>query len=165
MNKKYFITLADYNTWADNIAMGWLNQIDDEQWNQAIISSFSSIQQTAIHIASAEKIWVDFWRKVPDPVYLSAGFKGTKNDLIEIWGKASAGLRNFIAEYPEESYLQKVSLKKPNGEEDQMEFVQTFPHIINHSTFHRGQLVTMLRQVGFTKLSSTDLFTFYRLHC
>ncbi|MGF6847956.1 putative damage-inducible protein DinB [Chitinophaga sp. W3I9] len=165
MDKKYFITLADYNVWADNIAMGWLNQIDEEQWNLPVISSFSSIQQTAIHIASAEKIWVDFWRKVPDPVYLSAGFKGTKNDLIEIWRKASAGLRNFIEEYPEENYLQKISFIKPNGEEDQMEFVQTFPHIINHSTFHRGQLVTMLRQAGFTKLSSTDLFTFYRLHC
>lgn len=163
MNKKYFIALADYNIWADNMAIEWLNQINEEQWNQVIISSFSSIRQTAIHIASAEKIWIDFWEKVPDPVYLSVEFKGTKNDLIEIWRKASAGLKNFIEKYPEENYLQQVTLKKPNGEEDRMGFSQTFPHIINHSTFHRGQLVTMLRQAGFTNLSSTDLFTYYRM--
>lgn len=164
MNKKYFIALANYNIWADNIAIEWLNQINDGQWNQAIISSFSSIKQTVIHIASAEKIWIDFWEKAPDPVYLSTGFKGTKNDLIEIWRNASTGLKNFIEKYPEENYLQQISFKKPNGEEGQMAFLQTFPHIINHSTFHRGQLVTMLRQAGFTNLSSTDLFTYYRMN-
>jgi uncharacterized damage-inducible protein DinB len=162
MSKKYFIELADYNIWADNITIGWLNQISDAQWNQVIISSFSSIKQTAIHIASAEKVWIDFWENVPDPVYLSAGFKGTKNDLIEIWRKASAGLKNFIEKHPEESYPEQVAFKKPNGEEGRMAFSQTFPHIINHSTFHRGQLVTLLRQAGFTKFSSTDLFTYYR---
>jgi uncharacterized damage-inducible protein DinB len=163
MNKKYFVELADYNVWADNMAIEWLKQINDEQWNQVITSSFSSIRQTAIHIASAEKIWIDFWKNVPDPVYLSVEFKGTKNDLIEIWRKASAGLKNFIENYPEEDYLQQVTLKKPNGEESRMEFSQTFPHIINHSTFHRGQLVTLLRQAGFTRLCSTDLFTYYRM--
>ena len=65
--------------------------------------------------------------------------------------------------YPEENYQQPVTFKKPNGEAGRMEFSQTFPHIINHNTFHRGQLVTLLRQAGFTKLSSTDLFTYYHL--
>jgi len=161
MNKKYFTELASYNIWADSIAIEWLNQINDEQWNQVINSSFSSIRQTAIHIASAQKIWVDFWEKTPDPVYLSAGFNGSKNDLIAIWKETSASLKNFIEKYPEENYLQQITFKKPNGEEVQMEFLQTFPHMINHSTYHRGQLVTLLRQAGFTKLSSTDLFTYY----
>lgn len=163
MNKKYFTELAGYNHWADNIAIEWLSQINDEQWNQVIASSFSSIRQTAIHIASAEKIWIDFWKDAPNPVYLSAEFKGTKEDLIAIWKKVSAGLKDFIEEYPEENYRRQVTFKKPNGEDGQMEFSQTFPHMINHSTYHRGQLVTMLRQAGFTKLSSTDLFTYYRV--
>jgi uncharacterized damage-inducible protein DinB len=163
MLKKHFLQLADYNNWADTIAMEWLNKINDEQWNRVITSSFSSIKQTVIHIASAEKIWIDFWKNVPDPVYLSAEFIGTKNDLIAIWQQASAGMKSFIEEYPEENYLQLVTFKKPNGEAGQMEFAQTFPHIINHSSYHRGQLVTLLRQAGFTKLSSTDLFTYYRV--
>ena len=55
MNKKYFTSLADYNIWADNIATDWLNQINDEQWNQVVTSSFSSIKQTAIQIAVQKK--------------------------------------------------------------------------------------------------------------
>lgn len=161
MNKKYFTDLSNYIIWADNIAIQWLSQITDEQWDRVIISSFSSIKKTAIHIASAQKIWVDFWTKAPDPVYLSAEFNGTKNDLIEIWKKASADFKHFIENYPEESYMEEVTYKKPNGEVGKMEFLHTFPHMINHSTYHRGQLVTLLRQAGFTELSSTDLFTYY----
>jgi len=163
MNKKYFIELADYNIWANTIAIEWLKQISDEQWNQVITSSFSSVKLTAIHIASAEKIWIDFWKQVPDPVYLSAGFKGSKNDLIRIWGKALADLKNFIEKYGEENYLQQITFKYPRGGEGSMEFWQTFSHLINHSTYHRGQLVTLLRQAGFAKLSSIDLATYYRV--
>ena len=161
--KKYFTELANYNIWANTIAIDWLNQISDEQWEQVSISSFSSIKQTAIHIASAEKVWIDFWKKMPDPVYLSTEFKGTKNDLIQIWENASAGLKNFITNFPEEKFLQQVTFKYPGGGEGQMEFWQTISHSINHSTHHRGQLVTLLRQAGFTKFSSIDLATYYRM--
>ena len=163
MTKKYFLELADYNIWANNIAIDWLHQINEEQWKQAIISSFSSIEQTAIHIAGAEKIWIDRWTNVQNPVFLTAEFKGTKNDLIAIWKKSSADLKSFIEKYPEENYQQPLTFKRLNGEEYQMEFAQTFSHIINHSTFHRGQLVTMLRHAGFIKVTSTDLITYYRV--
>jgi uncharacterized damage-inducible protein DinB len=164
MSKQYFTDLAGYIIWADNKAIEWLSQISEEQWNREITSSFSSIRQTAIHIASAEKIWIDFWTNAPDPVYLSATFKGSKDDLLTIWKETSAALKNFIEQYPEENYQQIISLKKPNGETAEMEFSQTFPHMVNHSTYHRGQLVTLLRQGGFTQLSSTDLFTYYCLN-
>ncbi|WP_091148789.1 DinB family protein [Mucilaginibacter pineti] len=161
MNKQYFEALAGFNHWADQKVIGWLDQINDEQWTQVVTSSFSSIEKTAIHLASAEKIWIDFWTNAPDPVYLSAEFKGTKNDLIAIWKKASAGLKYFMENHLQEDYQQPVSFIYPNGTVAQMEYWQTFAHIVNHSTYHRGQLVTMLRQVGFADFSSIDLITYY----
>lgn len=162
MNRKYFIDLADYNLWVTNIVIEWLHQITDEQWEQAINSSFNSIAQTTLHVVSAQKIWMDYWRKKPDPIFLSVRFKGTKNELIEIWKKSSGELKDFIETYPEEKYSQDVIFKWPKGEEGRMEFWQTFTHLINHTTYHRGQLVTLLRQTGFTKFSSTDLAAYYR---
>jgi uncharacterized damage-inducible protein DinB len=162
MNKKYFSELADYNIWANNIVFDWLNEINDEQWNQAITSSFSSIADTSIHIAGAEKIWLERWQQVQNPTFLSTEFKGTKNELIEIWKKASKDLQEYIYNLPEEKYSSQLTFKRLNGDEYTMQFAETFSHIINHSTFHRGQLVTMLRQAGFTKVTSTDLLTYYR---
>jgi uncharacterized damage-inducible protein DinB len=94
-------------------------------------------------------------------VYLSSNFKGTKDELINIWKNVSADLKHFINFFPEESYVKDVTVKKPNGELIKMEFRRTFPHMVNHSTYHRGQLVTLLRQGGFSDFSNTDLFTYY----
>src|SRR5215217_965279 len=159
MLKAYFTDLSAYNSWANHKAIDWLSRIDDEQWERANISSFSSVKKTAIHLASAEKIWIDFWTKAAKPVYLSAEFAGTKNELLDIWSAASKGLENFIRVHPEEDYLRAVSFVYPNGKTGQMPYYQTFAHIVNHSTYHRGQLVTLLRQAGFEQFTSIDLAT------
>ena len=70
-------------------------------------------------------------------------------------------MKDFIEKYPEDKYMEQVSFSYPKGGEGQMEFWQTISHIVNHSTYHRGQLVTLLRQADFTRLSSIDLATYY----
>ena len=165
MNTGYLKQVAGYNHWADTKAMEWLHQISEGQWEQTITSSFSSIRQTAIHIASAEKYWVDHWTHVPEPVFLSMVFKGTKDELLEIWNKSSAGIRILVDSCTEEDHLRPVSFKYPrNNHTGEMPFWQTAVHAINHSTYHRGQLVTLLRQAGFTDLSSLDMATYFQLN-
>lgn len=162
--KGYFVELAAFNNWADCRAIDWLSQISEEQWNQVCISSFGSIRETAIHMVSAKKIWIDIWTNVPSPSYLSITFNGGRNELLGIWKKLAEDLTSFIENFPLENYLNEITVKKPNGELSTLEFRKTFPHMINHATYHRGQLVTLLRQTGFTDLSNTDLFTYYGNH-
>ena len=165
MNRDYLIQIADYNNWADNKVMEWLRQINDEQWERAIVSSFSSIRQTAIHIVSAEKYWVDHWEQTPEPTFLSMQFKGAKAELIDIWNKASTDLKTIVNGFPEEEYSRNIGFKYPrDGRIGQMPFWQTVVHVINHSTYHRGQLVTLLRQAGFFNLSSLDMATYFQLN-
>jgi uncharacterized damage-inducible protein DinB len=159
--KQYFIELMGYINWADSVTISWLTQLTDEQWNQTAVSSFGSIKETAIHIVSAKKIWVDIWKNVPEKVYLSQVFNGTKSELIAIWKETSVELQHFIESFPYERYSQEITVIKPNAEVSIMEFRKTFPHMVNHSTYHRGQLVTLLRQAGFSAFINTDLFTYY----
>jgi uncharacterized damage-inducible protein DinB len=165
MKRDYLIQIANFNHWADCKVIDWLHQINDEQWEQVNISSFSSIRETAIHIVSAEKIWVENWLRIPDPIFLSMEFKGTKKELIEIWKKSSVDIKTFVEGCPEENYLQPVNFKYPrDGRIGNMAFWQTVAHAINHSTYHRGQLVTLLRQAAFINLSSIDMATYFQLN-
>lgn len=161
MTKKHLVELATYNNWADHITIEWLQQIRIEQWKQNIESSFSSIEKTTTHIVSAKRIWVDFWKGVSSPIYLSTQFEGNKNELIEIWNKTSTDLAWVIQNYPERDYQKPVDFVYPNARKGQMIFWHSFLHFINHATYHRGQLVTLLNQVGFTNLSNTDLGAFF----
>lgn len=162
MTKNYFTEVAAYNVWANNIVWSWLDQISDDQWNQNIVSSFNSIGETALHIVSAEKIWLDRLNKVEAPVWIQSTFKGSKEEIIELWKRSTSGLKKFLDEFNEANMMDILVFKRLNGDRYEMPHYQVFAHIFNHSTYHRGQLVTMLRQAGFTNVGSTDKLGFYR---
>src|ERR1700756_3151756 len=162
MTKQYFIDLAEYNVWANNIVCGWLEQISDEQWSRQVTSSFNSIQETVLHIISAETAWLDRMTKA-EVRWLQKSFTGSKADHIELWNKTSNNLLDHVVAFDENKIAQNLDFKRLNGDAYSMPFYQVLAHTFNHSTFHRGQLVTMLRQVGFTNVSSTDLMGFYRI--
>ena len=162
MTMDYFMQLADYNIWANNIVHSWFEKITNEQWEQPVVSSFGSIGATVLHIAGAEKIWLDRLNHAEAPVWLPAVFKGSKKDIQDLWKKASQDLRSFIENFDETKLQVNLNFKRLNGEVYEMPHYQVIAHLFNHSTFHRGQIVTMLRQTGFTEVSSTDMLGFYR---
>ncbi len=162
MDKNYFIELADYNLWANTIVCNWLEQITEEQWSREIVSSFSSVQQTVLHIISAEYAWLERFKRNPEIVWLQPSFKGTKDEHITLWKQTSQELKKFISEFEENQLSVKLEFTRLNGDVYTMPFYQLFAHVVNHAAYHRGQLVTMLRQTGFTNVQSTDLLGYYR---
>ncbi len=162
MTKNYFIQLADYNIWANNIVHSWFENITDAQWEQPVVSSFESIAVTALHIADAETIWLERFNQEPVPVWRPFVFKGSKQEIQEVWKKSSQGLRSFIENFDETKLTVKLSFKRFNGVAYEVPHYQLFAHVFNHSTYHRGQIVTLLRQTGFTGISSTDMSGFFQ---
>jgi uncharacterized damage-inducible protein DinB len=162
MNKQYFIELATYNCWANKIVIGWLDKITTAQWQQPVVSSFESLEATALHITGAETAWLARLNNEASPAWLPSTFKGTKEEMIERWEKASNGLKAYIDDFEELALSYNLSFKRINGEQSTMRYYEIFAHVFNHSTFHRGQIVTLLRQVGFTELGSTDLLMYFR---
>ena len=163
MSKNYFIELSEYHIWANNQVCDWLGHISDDQWNQPVVSSFESIYETILHMASAEKTWLERMNMKPNSQMLAVTFKGSKDELIETWKEISAGYLTFIKAMPEDQFQQILNYKNSKGIEFNQPIYQLLVHVFNHTTYHRGQVVTMLRQVGYTDVSSTDMTTFFRL--
>lgn len=161
MTKAYFLELANYNIWANNIFCDWFNNISDEQWNREVTSSFNSIQATALHIAGAEHIWLQRMNKEENQVWLPSAFTGSKDEHIELWKKTSSGLKSFVECFEENNLQKNLDFKRLNGDAYSMPYYELLAHVFNHSTYHRGQLVTMLRQVGFTDVGATDMLLFF----
>jgi uncharacterized damage-inducible protein DinB len=162
MTKKYFIELSEYHAWANEQVCGWLEKISEEEWNRPLVSSFNSLRETILHVAGAEKIWVERLLKYPALRTLSETFNGSKKELIKIWKEISKSFKKLIKDMPEDQFHQKLKYKTTKGIEYNQPYYQLLAHVINHSTYHRGQVVTMLREVGFTDLNSTDLATFFK---
>jgi uncharacterized damage-inducible protein DinB len=37
-------------------------------------------------------------------------------------------------------------------------------HVVNHASYHRGQITTMLRQLGAPPAKPMDMIAYYRTH-
>ncbi len=158
----YFSKLAKYNVWANDLIHTWMMSIDQSQWEMPLPSSFPTIKDTCIHILSAENIWYERLIKLDEPTWLAASIDGDKMEVIEKWKKASSDLLNYTLTLDESSIQQVLYYKRINGEEYRQPLVDVLIHVFNHSTYHRGQLVTLLRQVGFTDISSIDFLLYSR---
>ncbi|MDP4264776.1 MAG: DinB family protein [Bacteroidota bacterium] len=162
MIKNYFIQLADYNIRANDIVHSWFEKITDEQWKKPLVSSFNSIEATALHTAGAETIWCDRLNKAVAPLWMPDTFKGSKKDVADVWSKASQNLKLFIENFDETKMGTHLSFTRVNGVTYELPHFVVLAHVFNHSTYHRGQIVTLLRQVGFTEVTSTDLSGLFR---
>jgi uncharacterized damage-inducible protein DinB len=162
MDKNYFLALANYNIWANQIVIDWLEQITDEQWTMSLVSSFNSVQETVLHIISAENVWVSRFQHIENPEWLQATFKGSKDEHIAKWKNVSQNLKSAIEKVTDETLAAPLQYKRLNGQVFNTPLYQLLAHVFNHSTYHRGQLVTLLRQAGFTNIGSTDLLNFQR---
>jgi uncharacterized damage-inducible protein DinB len=140
----------------------YLELLSNEQLDLEQRSSFTSIRKTTEHIADCEFNWLKRIHGDSNWEFKAEAFHNVK-ELAQFWLEQSV-LFAKMGEQADEDSLQKIiECKNRAGTPLNNELFKILMHVMNHSTYHRGQLVTMLRGAGFTQISSTDLITFYRL--
>jgi uncharacterized damage-inducible protein DinB len=160
MTKQYVNELAEYNCWANTQICTWLQAISETQWNKTVVSSFNNIAETCLHMASAEHAWTLRIESKPQE-WLAANFKSNKEVFINLWSNISTQLKKVVTQFDESKLNDILYFTRLNGDKNSLAFYKVFAHVFNHSTYHRGQIITMLRQVGFTNVYSLDLTSFY----
>ena len=152
-----------YNVWANGKLAEFIAKTDGKLFDTEVKSSFPSLRKTVFHIWDAEFIWLRRLQGESLSDWPSKNFGGTREDALKGWVDGSKSFHAFISD-KEEAYYQSVcAYKNTRGEEYKTTVEGIVMHVVNHGTFHRGQLVTMLRELDYTELSSTDLITFLRL--
>ncbi len=161
--KSLLLNYTNYNVWANDRIITFLkDNVSDEQLDKEIVSSFPSLRKTLFHIWDAEGIWLARLNGNSSSLGSSHGFNGNTEDG---YSAILSNSKKFVAlvEAKEETYFQQLLLYA-NIKGDKFENIihDAIQHCMNHSTFHRGQIIMMLRQLGFTKLFATDYIAFRR---
>jgi len=161
--KEQLVKYAEYNLWANSKLAETLRSSSDEIWLMEQKSSFTTLRATALHIYGAETIW--FSRLTDNTILKLPGsdFKGTNADVLQLWQNASKNFVKFISANSGEYFNSSCTFSNLKGEKFTIKVSDIIQHCFNHSTFHRGQIVTMLRFAGITALPSTDYITYIRL--
>jgi uncharacterized damage-inducible protein DinB len=152
--------LYDYNRWANARFLDAIANLSPEQFTKDLENSFRSVHQTLVHILSAEWIWMERWKGISPKSMFGAAELTEVEAIRKRWDKVESERREFINALGTEKLATPVSYINTRGQPFTYPLWQMLLHVVNHSTYHRGQLTTLLRQVG-AKPVGTDLLEFY----
>ncbi|RAI98443.1 putative damage-inducible protein DinB [Chitinophaga skermanii] len=156
----FLLRLANYNAWANGRLINILNGLPVDKLNQEIVSSFPTLRKTVIHMWNAERIWyqrIHLMEQIPPPTF---DMEDTMEEINQQWASQSKAYIQFIEKATPQKLSHVYGYYNFQKQYFKLPVEVTLAHVFNHNTFHRGQLITMLRQVGVTKLPSTDMTTF-----
>lgn len=154
-------TLYDYNAWANRRALEAATALTNEQFVKPMGSSFGSVRDTLAHICGAEWIWLErFQGRSPAALPDTMQF-GDVASLREKWAEQEARLLAFVGKLKQEDLDRVMEYKTLKFGVYRNPLWQSMQHVVNHGTYHRGQVTTLLRQHGAQPIL-TDLMHFYR---
>lgn len=158
MNRNDIENLFDYNRWANAVTINAVAQLSNEQFRQETSSSYRSVRDTLVHILSSEWVYLvrclgESPKKMLDP----AIFPDVESIKMK-WDEVNGDWQNFIDDLSEDSLRNVIEYTNFRGESWKYPLSQILQHVVNHSTYHRGQVTSLMRSLGATPAMTDYLF-------
>jgi uncharacterized damage-inducible protein DinB len=166
MSRQSLLYLVDYSIWADQQLLSACCALTPAKLARDMGSSHTGISGTLRHIYDAEHLWLGQLLKSELPPL--SGFTSPRRfpptppepdlgDLQERWPEVWEGLHNYVATLPESEFALEL-----HGTGWAIPRWKLLLHVVNHATLHRGQVMSMLRQLG-KQPPGNDIFIGYHL--
>ena len=155
-------TLLDYHYWARDRLLAAVEPLTDEQRTRDMGSSFKSIHDTLVHLVAAEWAWFSRWQGVSPTSLAQAGEFPDFATVRARWTALEPQVRAHVEAAGTEGLDHVYEFKTLAGVAGQAPLWQMVQHVVNHASYHRGQVTTLLRQIGAAPPRSLDLFAFHR---
>ena len=162
MTPAHLRLLVDYHYWARDRLLDAVTPLTPEQYSRDLASSFRSVRDTLVHIYSAEWAWYQRWQGKPAAAMLAAEAFPDVDTLRKAWAEHEGRIRAFVNGVDDAGMTRVYEYKLMSGAAGSSPFWQMAQHVVNHATYHRGQVTTMLRQLGAAPAKSMDMIAYYR---
>jgi uncharacterized damage-inducible protein DinB len=153
--KKIAIDNLEYNYWANEKFVKWLQLKPDELLHQEFPSSFTSIIKTVNHIWTSQEIWWSILGQTTDFVDTSKIDNLISSQIFDGLINNSIRLIDHFSNLTEQQLAEHIALETPLFKCDMPKY-DYLQHVVNHGTYHRGQIVTIGRNIGIVDAPMTD---------
>lgn len=159
--KEILLQYATYNLWANKRLSEAILQLPVEKVKEHLISSFSSIELTLLHLMNVEYIW---WQRLKLVENLNIFDENTltPEELIQKLLHFSSQWKDWIEKSTTAAIEHEFVYRNSKKEQFKQPVFQMLLHLFNHQTYHRGQIVTLLKQLGVQKIPATDFIEWSR---
>ena len=158
--KDHFLEIVRYNLWANTKIIEMLSKMEESLVRKEVVNSFPSLQKTLFHLWDAQVVWFFRISGIPITYLPSSKLDEPLDEGFQNLLTHSKAWVTFLEKQPESFFSKICKYNTLSGDEEENTAVQIIHHCMNHSTYHRGQLITLAKQLGATEMVSTD-FIFY----
>jgi uncharacterized damage-inducible protein DinB len=162
MNLQDLRTLLDYHYWARDRMFEALDAVSADQLNRDLGGSFRSLHDTVAHLYAADHAWYARWQGASPAALLTGAAFPDLAAIRRAWSEHEPEMRAFLERLGEDGVNRVFEFKMLSGQPAASPFSPMLQHLVNHGSYHRGQVTMMLRQLGAPPPKSLDLIAFYR---
>jgi len=166
MTREDIQLLYQYDRWANNRVLQAASALSDEAFTRDLGGSFCSVRDTLVHVIGGEWIWLAYWRTPPvspaeltdlrtrrDTLFNPLAFPNIAEVSLK-WSEVEKEQIDFVDQVTEELLEKMLPFRTT-----QVRLAHLMQHLANHSTYHRGQVALMMRQLG-GEPAATDFHVF-----
>ena len=153
---------AAYHIWANAALLRGIESLPEEIQLAPRSASFPSFYKTVLHLLDAESIWwqrLKLQERIERP---SDTFSGSFSELSTALQRQDKQWQDWLQAASENMLQHEFIYRNLKKQRFKQPVYQMLMHLFNHGTYHRGQLVTMLREAGVTKIPPTDFMVWSR---
>ncbi|GAB4016748.1 DinB family protein [Spirosoma koreense] len=155
-----YSSLVAFNSWANQRMLTQAAMLSAAEFNKELGGSFPSIRLTTTHLLISDWLWLNRWQGNPI-VPIPSDWDTTTADSIEaLWIPIQYAMEQRIQTLLAGGDEQVIIFTTLKGSTFELPLWQTINHVVNHGTYHRGQLANMVRMQGHTPVN-TDMFLFF----
>lgn len=147
--------LFAYNRWANMRVLRSVSEIPAEDYGRAVGGSFTTLRDTLAHLYGADWVWLERFAGRSPRALPEGQQAGTPRVLEQRWRQVEEGWAALVGELESERMGEKLAYTNFKGDPLSYSVGEVLVHLVNHSTYHRGQVATLTRQLG-RKPASTD---------
>lgn len=160
--KQILLSYTAYESWANEQLLNVAVQLSPEEQNREIVSSFSSLHKTFLHIWDASSGWWQRLQMHENIVMPSLSFHPSIKDINNGLLHQNKQWELFVEHATEEMLGASLPYKNTKGQHFLQPVSDIIMHLANHGTYHRGQITTILRQLGVDRIPQTDYIVYGR---
>ena len=152
LGKELLISDVSYSAWANRRLLEGCSALTADELGRDLRISHTSIIETLRHICDGEKVWLDClattadlgsWR-LPQGQAPELSLDNIQQQWPGLWER----YRHWLENVSENSLSVEITVQLPGSVEPRFSRWQILRHVLEHSTFHRGQIVAMIRALG-----------------
>ena len=153
-----------YMLWADRHTLAAVRPVSAEDLTRDTGTSFGSLLGTMAHMLGSQRMWMSRFSGQP-PLARVPSLQDYPDlpSWIAGWEENAAGVNAFLAALIDEQLAAPITWTTTEGTTYTRPLWEPVVHLVNHTSYHRGQVVSMLRQMGYAP-PKTDLVYYFIQH-